>query len=70
MKWQRIEDLHIGHDLTQKQAAEILHCQREAYRHYKNGTRELPLLHAITLAQYYNVSLNYIAGLTDDCGSR
>lgn len=70
MKWQRIEDLRIDHDLTQKQVAEILHCQREVYRRYEKGTRELPFSYAITLAKYYNVTLDYLAGLTDDCGGR
>ena len=65
MYWQRIEDLRIDHDLTQQQVAEILHCKREVYRRYEKGIRELPLSYAITLAQYYRVSLDYLVGLTD-----
>ena len=58
----RIEDLRIDHDLTQKQVADILHCQREVYRRYEKGIRELPLSYAITLADYYDVSLDYLVG--------
>lgn len=58
----RIEDLRVDHDLTQQQVAEILHCQREVYRRYEKGTRELPLSYAIMLADYYNVSLDYLVG--------
>lgn len=68
MYWKRIEDLRIDHDLTQQQVAEILHCKREVYRRYEKGIRELPLSYAITLAQYYNVSLDYLVGLSDKKG--
>lgn len=65
MRWQRIEDLRIDHDLTQQQVADILHCSSEVYRRYEKGIRELPLSYAITLAKYYNVSLDYLTGLSD-----
>ena len=58
----RIEDLRIDNDLTQKQVADLLHCQREVYRRYEKGIRELPLSYAIILADYYNVSLDYLVG--------
>ena len=58
----RIEDLRVDNDLTQKQVAEILHCQREVYRRYEKGTREMPLSYAIVLADFYNVSLDYLVG--------
>ena len=65
MRWQRIENLRIDHDLTQQEVADILHCQREVYRRYEKGIREIPLSYAIILAQYYNVSLDYLVGLSD-----
>ena len=65
MHWQRIEDIRIDHDLTQQDIANMLHCQREVYRRYEKGIRELPLSYAIILAKYYNVSLDYLVGLTD-----
>ncbi len=65
MRLQRVEDLRIDHDLTQQQVADILHCQREVYRRYEKGTRELPLSYAVILAKYYGVSLDYLVGLTN-----
>lgn len=65
MFFQRLEDLRVDADLTQSQVAEILNCQREVYRRYEKGIRELPLSYAIILAQYYSVSLDYLVGLTD-----
>lgn len=65
MHWQRIEDLRIDHDLTQQQVADILNCKREVYRRYEKGIRELPLSYAIVLAQYYQVTLDYLVGLSD-----
>lgn len=66
MKWQRFEDIRIDHDLTQQQVADILNCQREVYRRYEKGIREMPLSYAIILAQYYHVSLDYLTGLSDN----
>ncbi len=65
MKWQRIEDLRIDNDLTQKQVADLLGCKREVYRRYEKGVRDIPLSFAITLSKYYNVSLDYLVGLSD-----
>ena len=65
MHFVRVENLRIDHDLTQQQVADILHCQREVYRRYEKGIRELPLSYAIILAQYYHVSLDYLVGLSD-----
>ena len=65
MYWPRLEFLRQDHDMTQQQVANLLHCQREVYRRYEKGTRELPLSYAIILAQHYHVSIDYIVGLTD-----
>ena len=62
----RIEDLRIDSDKTQQEIADILICQREVYRRYEKGERELPLWAAIRLAEYYNVSLDYLVGLTEE----
>ena len=65
MYWKRIEDLRIDHDLTQQEVADILSCKREVYRRYEKGVRELPLSYAIILAQYYDVTLDYLVGLSN-----
>lgn len=64
MFFQRIEDLRTDHDLSQNDIAKILGCQREVYRRYEKGTRSIPVDFLIKLSQYYNVSVDYILGLT------
>ncbi len=62
----RIEDLRIDADKTQLEIAKILHCQREVYRRYEKGEREIPVWAAIKLAEYYDVSVDYLLGLSDE----
>lgn len=62
----RLKDLREDKDLSIRQLAEILHMQRTTYHNYETGKRELPFELAVTLAKFYNVSLDYIAGLTND----
>ena len=63
--YQRLCDLREDNDKTQAEIAEILGTTRPQYNRYETGVRELPMHHFITLARYYNVSLDYLAGLTD-----
>ncbi|MBQ3590104.1 MAG: helix-turn-helix transcriptional regulator [Clostridia bacterium] len=63
--YKRIRDLREDNDLTQKQIADVLGTAREQYNKYELGKQEIPFHHAITLAKHYNVSLDYLAGLTD-----
>ena len=63
-KFPRLKDLREDHDLTQAQIAEILGTVREQYRKYEAGIQELPMRHFITLAKFYNISLDYLAGIT------
>ncbi len=62
MQFQRLEDLRVDHDLTQKQIADILGCQREVYRRYEKGTRTIPVEFLLKLADYYKVSVDYLLG--------
>ena len=63
MKYQRIRDLREDHDLTQDQLVAILKMHKTTYTNYEQGKREIPFCLAIRLAEYYNVSLDFIAGL-------
>lgn len=65
MFFQRLEDLRVDHDKTQQEIGDVLHCHREVYRRYEKGEREIPVWALIKLADYYNVSTDYILGLTD-----
>ena len=64
MHFQRIEDLRIDNDYTQQQVAEYLGCQREVYRRYEKGTRQIPVDYLIRLSKLYDVSIDYIVNLT------
>lgn len=66
MAYQRIRDLHEDSDLTQSEIVKIIHMHKTTYVRYESGEREIPLNIAILLAEYYNVSLDYLAGLKDN----
>lgn len=65
MAYSRIRDLREDADLTQGQIAKILHMHRTTYVRYESGEREIPLNIAILIADYYHVSLDYLAGRDD-----
>lgn len=65
MHFQRLEDLRIDSDKTQADIAKYLSCQREVYRRYEKGTRQIPIDFLIKLSTLYNVSIDYLVGLTD-----
>lgn len=62
--YQRIKDLREDSDKSQAEIAQKLGISRQHYSLYERGDRELPMHHFITLARFYNVSLDYLAGLT------
>lgn len=64
-KYQRIRDLREDSDKTQSEIAKILYMQREVYRRYETGEREIPFSIAIQICEHYNVSLDYLAGRTN-----
>ncbi len=59
--YRRIRDLREDNDKTQKEIAQALNMQTTVYQRYERGERELPFWVAIKLANYYNVTLDYIA---------
>ena len=61
----RLRELREDHDLTQAQCAKIANISKNSYIRYENGERIIPLDTAIVFAKYYNVSLDYIAKLTN-----
>ena len=62
----RLRDLREDHDLSIRNLSDLLHLQRTTYHNYETGKREIPFYLVITLARFYNVSIDYIAGLTND----
>lgn len=65
MRFKRIKDLREDNDKYQKEIAELLGISQQYYSEYENGKRTIPIQHLITLAKYYNTSIDYIVGLTD-----
>lgn len=64
-RYQRLKDLREDFDLKQEDVAQLLGTTQQTYSLWERGDREIPFHHAITLAQFYKVSLDYIAGLTN-----
>ena len=66
MYYRRLKDLREDHDLVQKEVASILGIDQRVYSNYELGKREIPVRYVIKLAKYYNVSTDYILGLSDE----
>ena len=62
---QRLRDLREDMDLQQSDIAKILKTTQPQYSRYETGERELPVRHLVTLADFYNVSADYILGRTN-----
>ena len=65
MKFQRIQDLRTDADMSQKQLSEILHISQRSSSHYETGSRNIPVEMLIRLANYYDISVDYLVGRTD-----
>ena len=65
MKFQRIQDLRIDSDLSQKKIGEILHISQRSYSHYETGSRNIPIEMLIRLADYYDTTIDLLVGRTD-----
>ena len=66
LRFERIRNLRIDHDLTQKQIAEYLGVSQNTYSQYEIGTLNYPIDVLIALAKFYKTSVDYLLGLTDE----
>jgi len=64
--YQRIRDLREDHDLKQREVANYLNCSQQVYSNYELGQRDIPTDVLIRLSLYYNVSCDYLLGLTNN----
>ncbi len=64
--YRRIRDLREDHDLKQSDMAGYLKCTQVCYSYYENGQRDIPTDVIIKLADYYNVSIDYLLGRTNN----
>lgn len=60
----QIRDLREDSDLTQSDIAKILGTSQTMYARYERGASELPIHHLITLCKFYQVSSDYLLGLS------
>ena len=66
----RLRDLREDNDKTQSEIAEILGTSQTMYARYERGANEMPIRHLIRLSNLYNVSTDYILGLSDDMSNK
>lgn len=66
MKYRRIRDLREDHDLKQINVAKILNMSQTGYSKYETGENDIPTRVLIELARYYNTSIDYLLGETDN----
>lgn len=64
--YRRIRDLREDNDLKQHQLADYLNCSQQVYSNYELGQRDIPTDILIRLSQFYNVSVDYLLGLTSN----
>lgn len=66
MRFLRIKSLREDNDLSQNDIAQILRIPQRTYSGYETGTRKVPIKSLMELARYYNTSIDYIVGMTDE----
>ena len=65
MVYSRIRDLREERDLKQQDLADYLNCSQVCYSRYENGQRDIPLETISKIADFYNVSVDYLLNRTD-----
>lgn len=63
-RYENLKALRVRNKLSQQQVADILEIKQQQYQRYESGAREIPVHLLIKLADFYGVSLDYIAGRT------
>lgn len=66
MLFPRIRSLREDKDITQKQLSEILSCSQRVYSNYERGELDIPTDILIKLANYHNVSIDFLLSQTDN----
>ena len=69
-RYRRIRDLREDHDLTQAQVGAAIQVSQRTYAYYESGQRMIPPQVLCALADFYNVSVDYLLGRTDERNSK
>ena len=64
--YQRIRNLCEDKDLTQAQMSEVLFCSQRVYSNYERGDIDIPTAVLIKIANFHNVSVDYLLNRTDN----
>lgn len=62
----RMRNLREDSDKTQQEIVAILGTSQTMYARYERGANEMPIRHLIWLAKYYDISTDYLLGLTKE----
>ena len=62
----RLRDLREDNDMSQAEMAKLLKCSQQTYSRYEAHVTEIPLQSLIFLANYYNTSVDYLLGITNE----
>lgn len=62
----RLKDMREDKDMSQGDVGALLNTTQQQYYKYEKGIQEIPLHHLITLAKFYGVTLDYLAGMDDN----
>lgn len=64
--YRRIRDFREDNDLAQTQVAKMLGMSQTGYSKYETGENDIPTYVLIKLSDFYNTSVDYLLGLTDE----
>lgn len=62
----RFRELREDSDKSQIEMARVLNCSQQTYSRYESHTTEMPLESLVRLANYYDTSVDYLLGITDE----
>ena len=62
----RLKDNREDRDITQGEVAAFLHVKQNTYSQYENGKRGIPVETLVALSGYFDTSVDYLLGLTDE----
>ena len=65
---ERLRNIREDRDLTQAQVGQVIHKSQQGYNHIEAGRAELKIEDLITLCKFYNLSADYLIGLTEKAG--
>lgn len=65
MYFKRVREIREDNDLYQKNVADILKISKQQYQLYESGKRDFPIDLLVEFSKYFNVSLDYIVGLSN-----